>query len=34
MLHGEIGPDVPLANIEALYAAFCHYGRYPFDWDA
>jgi uroporphyrinogen decarboxylase len=32
MLHGEIGPDVPLENVRALYAAFYEYGRYPFDW--
>lgn len=32
MLHGEIGPDVPFENIEALYSAFYEYGRYPLDW--
>lgn len=32
MLHGEIGPDVPLANIEALYSAFYEYGKYPLTW--
>jgi len=32
MLHGEVGPDVPLANIEALYGAFYEYGTYPLRW--
>lgn len=32
MLHGEVGPDVPLENVQALYSAFYDYGRYPFDW--
>ncbi|MBC8233122.1 hypothetical protein H8E77_26550 [bacterium] len=32
LLHGEIGPDVPLENIEALYSAFYEYGRYPLTW--
>jgi len=32
MLHGEVGQEVPLANIEALYAAFYRYGRYPLAW--
>ena len=25
---GEIGPDVPLANVRAMYEAFRQYGRY------
>jgi uroporphyrinogen decarboxylase len=32
LLHGEIGPDVPFENIEALYSAFYEYGRYPLTW--
>jgi uroporphyrinogen decarboxylase len=32
MLHGEIGPDVPLGNIEALYSSFYRLGRYPLEW--
>ena len=32
ILHGEIGPDVPFENIEALYSAFYEYGRYPLTW--
>ncbi|MGQ9729648.1 MAG: uroporphyrinogen decarboxylase family protein [Candidatus Zipacnadales bacterium] len=32
LLHGEIGPEVPLENIEALYEAFYEYGRYPLTW--
>ena len=32
MLHGEVGPEVPLENIEALYSAFYEYGQYPLDW--
>jgi uroporphyrinogen decarboxylase len=32
MLHGEVGQEVPLENIEALYAAFYEYGKYPLDW--
>lgn len=32
MLHGEIGPDVPFENIEALYSAFYEYGAYPMSW--
>jgi len=32
MLHGEVGPDVPFENIEALYSAFYEYGKYPLDW--
>ena len=32
LLHGEVGPDVPLENVQALYAAYYDYGRYPFDW--
>ncbi|MBT3374906.1 MAG: hypothetical protein HN742_09060 [Lentisphaerae bacterium] len=32
MLHGEIGPEVPLANIEALYSAFYEFGHYPLNW--
>ena len=26
---GEVGPDVPLENIRALYEAFVEYGTYP-----
>lgn len=29
MFHGEIGQEVPFANIEALYSAFYEYGVYP-----
>ena len=32
ILHGEVGQDVPLENIEALYSAFYEYGRYPLTW--
>lgn len=32
ILHGEIGPDVPLENIKAMYAAFEEYGKYPLTW--
>ena len=32
ILHGEIGPDVPFENIQAMYQAFEKYGRYPLDW--
>ncbi len=32
MLHGEVGPDVPLENVEALYSAYYEFGHYPFDW--
>jgi hypothetical protein len=32
LLHGEVGQDVPLENIEALYSAFYEYGRYPLTW--
>jgi len=29
ILHGEVGPDVPLENVQALYSAFYDCGRYP-----
>ena len=29
ILHGEIGPDVPLENIKTMYATFEEYGKYP-----
>jgi uroporphyrinogen decarboxylase len=32
ILHGEIGPDVPLENVMAMYAAFREYGQYPLRW--
>jgi len=32
ILHGEVGPEVPLENVEALYSAFYEYGRYPLTW--
>ncbi len=32
MLHGEVGPEVPFENIEALYSAFYEYGKYPLTW--
>ena len=32
MLHGEIGQEVPFEHIEALYAAFYEYGKYPMEW--
>jgi uroporphyrinogen decarboxylase len=32
ILHGEVGPDVPFENIEALWSSFYEYGRYPLDW--
>ena len=28
ILHGEVGPDVPMENIEAMYGAFREYGVY------
>lgn len=33
ILHGEIGPDVPFSNIEALYSSFYRYGAYPLAWN-
>lgn len=32
VLHGEVGPDVPFENIQALYYAFRDYGNYPLTW--
>lgn len=32
ILHGEVGPDVPFENIQALYGAYLKFGRYPLDW--
>ena len=32
ILHGEIGPEVPLENIQALYSSFYEYGKYPLEW--
>jgi len=32
VLHGEVGPEVPFENIEAMHRAFERYGRYPLDW--
>ena len=32
ILHGEVGPEVPLENVEAMYAAFYEFGGYPFAW--
>ncbi len=32
ILHGEAGPEVPLENIEAMYAAFYRLGTYPLTW--
>ncbi len=32
MLHGEVGPEVPFENIEALYSSFYKYGGYPLTW--
>ena len=32
LLHGEVGPEVPFENIEALYSAFLEYGKYPREW--
>ena len=32
LLHGEVGPDVPFENIEALYRSFYEFGEYPLDW--
>lgn len=29
ILHGEVGPEVPFENIQALYYAFRDYGKYP-----
>jgi len=29
ILHGEIGPDVPLENIRAMYEAYRELGQYP-----
>jgi uroporphyrinogen decarboxylase len=32
LLHGEVGQDVPLANVEALWSSFYEYGQYPLSW--
>lgn len=32
ILHGEVGPDVPLENIRTMYSAFRRYGQYPLTW--
>ncbi len=32
ILHGEVGPEVPYENIEAMYAAFYEFGEYPLTW--
>lgn len=32
ILHGEVGPDVPLENAEAMYRAFAELGVYPLTW--
>ncbi len=32
ILHGEVGQEVPLENIRALYSAFYEYGNYPLTW--
>ena len=32
VLHGEVGPDVPFENIQALYRAMRDYGDYPLGW--
>ncbi|MFQ5808202.1 MAG: uroporphyrinogen decarboxylase family protein [Armatimonadota bacterium] len=32
LLHGEVGQEVPLENIQALYSAFYEYGSYPLTW--
>ena len=32
VLHGEVGPDVPFENIQALYGAMRDYGNYPLSW--
>jgi len=32
LLHGEVGQEVPLENVEALYSAFYEYGEYPLTW--
>jgi uroporphyrinogen decarboxylase len=32
LLHGEVGPEVPYGNVEALYSSFYTYGTYPLDW--
>ena len=28
----SVGPDVPLANVKAIFAALREYGRYPLSW--
>ena len=33
ILHGEVGPEVPLENVEAMYSAFYEFGGYPFGWE-
>jgi uroporphyrinogen decarboxylase len=32
ILHGEVGPEVPFENIEALYSSFYRFGAYPLGW--
>jgi len=32
ILHGEVGPDVPLANVRALLEAYRDLGPYPLRW--
>jgi uroporphyrinogen decarboxylase len=32
ILHGEVGPEVPLENIEAMWSAFYRLGTYPLTW--
>ncbi len=32
VLHGEVGPEVPMANIRAMVEAFEEYGVYPLQW--
>ena len=32
ILHGEIGPDVPFENIDALYSSYYRFGGYPLEW--
>lgn len=32
ILYGEVGPDLPMENIRAMYEAFRDFGAYPLSW--
>jgi len=32
ILHGEVGPEVPMENIVAMVEAFLEFGKYPLEW--